>query len=227
MNSFIYHGGTNEDRLHTIHAKLNEWNINQFDIINLITDGPSIGIKDVKDLIRQISKTPQFSAYTVCVIHQGNLMTLEAQNSLLKTLEEPPKHCLIIIEASSIDNFLPTIISRCQLISLQTKTDINPNPDLLNLINSLYLNSIGKKMNLLENAAKEWEDPTLYIYELFKAYHQLLLNKFGIGPLSESKNQSERSAKQIASDVQKLICVMQYLKATINPKIALDLLAFP
>ncbi len=60
---------------------------------------------------------PYTSKRKVYIIDDGDSMTVEAQNAFLKTFEEPPEYAVFIIVAQSIDNLLPTIISRAEVVS--------------------------------------------------------------------------------------------------------------
>lgn len=85
-----------------------------FKIIN--PDCNSIKIDQIRELVKNIYEKPIISNRKVYVINDSNLMTKEAQNSLLKTLEEPPEYITIILIASNSSLFLPTVISRCSKV---------------------------------------------------------------------------------------------------------------
>lgn len=94
----------------------------EFDTLNnpdfkLITpDGNNIKIEQIRELTKAVYEKPIVSARKVYIIDDSNLMTKEAQNSLLKTLEEPPEYVTIILICSNENLFLPTIKSRCTKI---------------------------------------------------------------------------------------------------------------
>lgn len=67
-------------------------------------------------LIYDLSLKPMTSSRRVAVIDDANLMNDEGANAMLKTLEEPPPHSLLILVAENLDAILPTIRSRCQLL---------------------------------------------------------------------------------------------------------------
>lgn len=94
----------------------------EFDTFNnpdfniLEPDGNSIKIEQIRELVKKVYEKPIVSNKKVYIINDSNLMTKEAQNSLLKTLEEPPEYVTIILIASNENLFLPTIKSRCTKI---------------------------------------------------------------------------------------------------------------
>lgn len=76
-------------------------------------DKATIGVKVIREkLIQDIRIMPYQSTHKVYVIREAHTMTPEAQNALLKTLEEPPSYALIILLAESSTAFLPTVLSR-------------------------------------------------------------------------------------------------------------------
>lgn len=79
-------------------------------------DGNAIKIDQIRELVKKVYEKPIVSNKKVYIINDSNLMTKEAQNSLLKTLEEPPEYVTIILIASNENLFLPTIKSRCTKI---------------------------------------------------------------------------------------------------------------
>lgn len=79
---------------------------------------PSIGITETKNILEGVFLKPVSGKNKALIIHDAQLMTIEAQNSMLKTLEEPPDHTYLILTAESTDALLPTIRSRCRIIEL-------------------------------------------------------------------------------------------------------------
>ena len=80
----------------------------------------SLGIRPIREqLVADVRTQPYQSAYKVYVVEDADLMTPEAQNALLKTLEEPPSYVVIILLASTGTGFLPTILSRVITIRFQ------------------------------------------------------------------------------------------------------------
>ena len=76
----------------------------------------SIGIEEVRETTKFLKIWRITHPQKVVLIKGASILTTEAQNSLLKILEEPPVYAQIILEADSLEKFLPTIISRCKVI---------------------------------------------------------------------------------------------------------------
>ena len=83
-------------------------------------DGKSIIIEQIRYMQEKIAEKPIASNKKVYIINNSDTMTKEAQNCLLKTLEEPPEYAVIILVLANENNMLNTIKSRC------TKIMFNP-----------------------------------------------------------------------------------------------------
>lgn len=80
------------------------------------------GIDDIRELREAVTTLPFESPYKVYIIDEVHMLTKEAFNALLKTLEEPPEHAIFILATTEIDKLPDTIISRCQLFTLKQPT---------------------------------------------------------------------------------------------------------
>jgi DNA polymerase-3 subunit delta' len=89
---------------------------NHPDIIHVKTQKATIHVNEVRELQRDMQKKPYEKGVKVYIIHDAEKMNAEAQNCLLKTLEEPPEHVTIILLSKSQYSMLSTIVSRCQVL---------------------------------------------------------------------------------------------------------------
>ncbi|WP_270942857.1 ATP-binding protein [Romboutsia lituseburensis] len=95
---------------------LNSENIdNSPDYINIYPDGNSIKIAQIRKLQTDIIIKPH-KDYKLYILNDAEKMTIEAQNALLKTLEEPPEYAIMILITSNKDALLDTIKSRCEIL---------------------------------------------------------------------------------------------------------------
>ena len=94
---------------------------NHPDIIYITHEKPnSIGIEDIRtQLIEDVMIKPYCSSYKIYIIDEAEKLTLQAQNALLKTIEEPPAYAVILLLTSNMETFLPTITSRCVKLNLR------------------------------------------------------------------------------------------------------------
>lgn len=138
--------------------KFNSENNPDFAILN--PDGNSIKISQIREMQENVYKKPIVSNKKVFIIDDSDKMTEEAQNSLLKTLEEPPEYIIIILITSNENKLLNTIKSRCLKINfnnIDTKDILQyiskeqimdqPSSSLLTMCNG----SIGKLIKINQN----------------------------------------------------------------------------
>ena len=107
------------------HACIQAESKNHPDIIYVSHEKPNvIGVDDIRS---QINSTVDIMPYSgpkkIYIMNEGELMTVQAQNALLKTLEEPPEYVCIIILTNNLEVFLPTIISRCVVLNFKPVRD--------------------------------------------------------------------------------------------------------
>jgi DNA polymerase III delta prime subunit len=75
-------------------------------------DSSSLGLKDIRSIKQNISNSPLYGKYNFCIIEDADFLNKEAQNALLKLIEEPGEHSIIIL-LGTYHQLLPTIYSRC------------------------------------------------------------------------------------------------------------------
>ena len=94
---------------------------NQPDIIWVTHEKPTvISVDDIREQVnKDIIVRPYSSRYKVYIIPEAELMNPQAQNALLKTIEEPPEYAVLMLLTNNIDKMLPTIISRCITLNLK------------------------------------------------------------------------------------------------------------
>lgn len=78
------------------------------------------GIDDIRELREHVSAMPFSSPFKVYIIDEVHMLSKDAWNALLKTLEEPPKHVIFVLATTELDKVPETIISRCQTFTFHT-----------------------------------------------------------------------------------------------------------
>ncbi len=98
---------------------------NQPDIIYVSHEKPNtISVDDIRAQINNdVAIKPYSSKYKVYIINEAEKMTTQAQNAILKTLEEPPAYAVIILLVSNVNTLLPTILSRCVVLNMKPVRD--------------------------------------------------------------------------------------------------------
>ena len=144
---------------------LNDKRENHPDLISIEPDGNSIKIEQIRWLQKKIQEKPILSDKKVCIIDNAETMTLEAQNCLLKTLEEPPEFATIILIGTNESAFLSTIKSRCMMLRFKPieeekiKEYMQKNYQMINITKdylSMCQGSIGKAI-LLKDKQNQYD----------------------------------------------------------------------
>lgn len=116
-----------------------------------------------KELIDDVYFAPIASDKKVYIIDDAQLLNIASQNALLKTLEEPPEYVVIILVSSSISSFLPTIISRVDIVNfnnienekvkefINSKYNINFDENILAFVDG----SLGQAINIIQNSLQD------------------------------------------------------------------------
>lgn len=122
-----------------------------------------IGIEQVqKDLIEQSILRPWESKYKIFILQESELLQREASNALLKILEEPPEHCILILTSQNADVMLPTILSRCQQFRVMPATEdclaqLQNNYKISRLEAITVWNLSGQNPITSQELASQWE----------------------------------------------------------------------
>lgn len=129
-----------------------------FDFIN--KDGENIKIETIRNITEKVIEKPIISSKKVYIINDCDKMTKEAQNCLLKTLEEPPEFTVIILISSNENLLLNTIKSRCMIVNFKNIKDDELKKYAINQIGydaitdnllKSFDGSIGKAIKLKDN----------------------------------------------------------------------------
>ena len=133
---------------------------NSPDYISIEPEGSSIKIAQIRKLQTDVLVKPH-SDYKIYIINKAEKMTVESQNALLKTLEEPPAYVIIILITSNKNSLLDTIKSRCEIIKflpvsfIQTKKyleDMGIEERKASILATFSRGSISKALELSESA---------------------------------------------------------------------------
>lgn len=130
---------------------------NNPDFFYIEPDGNSIKIEQIREAQRKVAEKPVISNKKIFIINDAEKMTVEAQNCLLKTLEEPPEYITIILITSNENNLLTTIKSRCTIQYFNKITDEELKKYLqeesidLNILD-MASGSIGKALKLKDKS---------------------------------------------------------------------------
>lgn len=126
--------------------------IHKFDI-TILEYEKAVGIQNVREIQQKIYLKPLKSEVRIILIDATTGITIEAQNALLKTLEEAPDATLIIVQVLNAEEILPTILSRCKVIELSSKKENVDTSRALKILNSE--DGIGNRLKLAQDLSKD------------------------------------------------------------------------
>lgn len=234
MLPILITGSTQEDRLAKAKSiisgyKLPVASFNNHPDVLIINPKPSIKIIQVRQLQTFLSRKPYQAAIKVVIVAEAEKLTLAAQNCFLKTLEEPPSKSLIILGSQIPEQLLPTIISRCQIISLIPKDEIKLEPSLITnhkslaatgqaLITKLIKSSLGQRLLLIEPYEKSREEAIKFCEEMIVSLRKILINQ----ELASPKIKPNFTRQQLLLMLKSLQLTLNLIKANVNVKLCLD-----
>ena len=130
-------------------------------------DGSKLGIEQARKIKEHFSLKPYSAKGRIVVLEDASRLTIEAQNALLKTLEEPPLNATLILGASSDSKFLPTILSRCQIIRLKNPTSHHTSTSEVGF-EKLLSSTIEQRFEYVEKLQEKEE----FLYFLVSYFHK-------------------------------------------------------
>ena len=154
--------------------KFNSNNHPDFKIVSSNVD--SIKISQIREMIGKVLEKPIVSDKKIYIINHAELMTKEAQNALLKTLEEPPQYVLIILITSNEELILNTIKSRCMKIPFTSKVISKELSSEYLEIEKIFLGLEGlSKIDIIKKNEKLYKAKE-EIYDILDYINVILLN---------------------------------------------------
>lgn len=154
-----------------------------------------LGIEQARKIQQFLSLKPFQGSLKTVVIIKAEDLTLDAQNALLKTLEEPPGNCLIILGVASEEQLLPTIISRCNVVhQTDAKNKGIPQKDQKE-IEKLLSEDIEKRFQFIEKLENR-EEFLLNLVSFFRHKLQEKSSQKNIHHFLKNLVEAEKWAKQ-------------------------------
>jgi DNA polymerase-3 subunit gamma/tau len=137
---------------------------NTCDMCRAITEGRALdvievdaasnrGIDEIRDLREKVNYAPNQARRKVYIIDEVHMLTKEASNALLKTLEEPPPHVIFILATTEAHKLLPTILSRCQRFDFHRLTQKDVIEKLTRIATSEGITIETEALRLIARAA--------------------------------------------------------------------------
>lgn len=193
----------------------------------------SIGIDQVRNLQKSLKLKAGQGESKLAIIKNAERATVEAQNALLKILEEPPDNSIILLETETSGNLLPTVVSRCQKIFAGDGTQLSFSQEesqkMLDDNKIIFESSLSNKFVLARELAQktdEWfEKESLLLRDLLilkiKAKASLSNEKIADDLLKLSQG---FTLEEIVNFLKILGKIRQAVEANANPRFALEIL---
>lgn len=220
MHSFCITGGTAEDQTIEEQTLMRTWGVFPFDVhrITLTEEKHTIGIDDIRLLTHNLSLAPRQSPVMVGIIEHAELMTIEAQNALLKTLEEPSPKVRIILKSQQTTMLLPTVVSRCQMIVCTNAPKLNSEEKgkIAKILADAQTASPGAICQMIDQLVEHKEEGGAFLSSLLYYEFEQLVQSI------DNPNQSLKQAHLIRT----VITAQSQLSANVNTALVLDHLFF-
>lgn len=200
---FLIVGSENETQNETAQiAKQHKINLKNPspDIFTISPAKQSISIEEVRNLKKHIFQKPVHLPAKIIIFKKAHKLTIEAQNALLKILEEPPEGAILILESENKENILPTIRSRVIEVKAEKR---------LKTYDSFYLER--SLQDLFENLPQ------------IEDYQEWLDNQIAIAhkKIIENSKNSKQTPKPIIQALDACIATKKLVSANVNPTFAI------
>jgi hypothetical protein len=184
MTSYIITGKNNAENEQMALSLCHDKTIDQFDITFITSEKDSLGIEVIKKMQERVFLMPLRGKDKAVIIPGADLLTIPAQNALLKLLEEPPAHTYIFLLTENLDSLLGTIRSRCQIIKTVTTTPVLNSEDA-EMLMSTYLEwtkqNIGSALKTAEKMAKERDESIRILGSMLQQCRYNMLERIAAG----------------------------------------------
>lgn len=188
------------------------------------------GVDEARDLVEKVKYAPMNGRYKVYIIDEVHMMTVNAFNALLKTIEEPPEYCIFILATTEPHKVLPTIISRCQRFDFKKIATPVIVGNLRNICEKEKVNCDEQALKLIASLADGGMRDALSILDQCIAYKenditaQDVSDVYGVATLQEKMDlfkeikgqQTEKIVKKVNEIAEKGIDIARLTNDLIN-----------
>ncbi len=192
--------------------------LNHPDLLYL-PSGEKLGVEQTKKIREHLSVKPYSAKGRVMVVEDASVMTVEAQNSLLKTIEELPENALMILGAKSESDLLPTVVSRCQIVILkgaQRPIESDEKDAIASLqhdMDTLQTSTISERFEYIEKLKDKEEFLHALVVYFREILHKTGSPRFGEAGLGSTKEFLKEllQAEQWAGQNVNIRAILEYL----------------
>jgi len=181
-NKSLFHAyliiGSREKRQLLIEKIRQELNISESDYY--FSNEESIKISHIRQISHFLTLKPHSSSHKLVIIENAAGLTLEASNALLKTLEEPSEHSILILSVENEDQIIPTIQSRCQKIRLSNFVSFKSNQDYDMLLDSISSITVKEKFDFAKKVCESADELIFMEYLIYFFRNKMLANDLAL-----------------------------------------------
>lgn len=222
MHALLIVGGSLDTRTLYLDKLLTSWRVAPFDQVELQAEGESIGVSQVREFQKQLILKPYQSDLLVGVIREADRLTVEAQNALLKTLEEPSGHVRIVCLAQNPLQLLPTLQSRCERTDLPAIVPYTQEEvaSFFKTLGTLAAANTGEKLKALSTIASTREAAKAWLELAIFSVRELL-----IAPYMTKTGRVDKTAlygMKASRLLRMLVSAQSQLGANVTPTLVLD-----
>jgi DNA polymerase III gamma/tau subunit len=210
MQSLIIVGGDIQKLKDRAQEICSDNKISKFDIEDFQSE-KAVGIGDIRALQKKIFLKPLESEKKAVILQAFLGMTNDSQNAFLKILEEPPENTIIIVLATSLDFFLPTVISRCKVINLEKEKTLTQEELQTNLRILSSLRFPSNALIIAQDFSKDRQTALQFLEGLIITSEQSLNSSFDFTP---------KDLQKILKDLQKTYTIIK--TTNVNVRFALE-----
>lgn len=210
MHAYLLTGIIIDKPLETIQSILPGISWNSSEITHLSATEGKIGIDDIRAFIKSLTLAPKKGSQTLAILSAIEEITDEAQQALLKTLEEPPSDTIIILHVTNESILFETVLSRMERVALTGSPESHiPEPSLATLREA----SIGKRLACVEQIIKSKADTKNWITNALYYYS---------AQYADAKNKSPHELLRASYEIRLLMHASSAIKQNMNHKMILD-----
>lgn len=200
-HAYLFSGGRGTGKTTTARAFAKELGIAKDDILELDA-ASNRKMEDIQVLNETTHTLPYFSKYKMYILDEAHMLTKEASNAFLKTLEEPPAHCIFVLCTTDPEKMLETILSRTTKFNLKS-----PNQEIL----AKFLETVCEKESIKVGTDITKEAINLVALSGDGSYRDALSNLQKVFSFTDEKYTEEFVAKILG--VPQISAIFNYLKS--------------
>lgn len=205
MHAFLIISSAADEIQKEITARQRSWNISSWDVVLFPEEG-TVGIELVRDFQRELTLAPRNSPAKMGLVTNMERLTPEAQNAMLKTLEEPPPNTYIVGTTSLPEALLATVRSRMRTVKL-TGEAVKIDPVYEDLVEKIISASPGRRLSLVEPYVTTRDDAKSFVASMISAARLQLLG---------------HPSPKLVAFTRNLLAAQSQLSVNVNPKLVID-----